>query len=99
MASFKALMLARADGGASAAWMQLDDADLMDGDVMVRVTHSTINHKDGLALSGRLPGLRLPLIPGIDFSGAVTRPLTDVVALAPQILAGKIRGRVVLEVG
>ncbi len=43
----------------------------MDGDVTVRVTHSTINYKDGLALTGKLPGLRLPLIPGIDFAGTV----------------------------
>jgi acrylyl-CoA reductase (NADPH) len=70
-AGFKALMLARRDGGVGASWMQLDDADLMEGDVTVAVTHSTINYKDGLVLQGRLPGLRLPLIPGIDFAGAV----------------------------
>ena len=71
MASFKALMLARADGGVQPSWLQLDDSDLMEGDVTVRVTHSTINYKDGLVLMGKLPGLRLPLIPGIDFSGTV----------------------------
>lgn len=71
MARFKALLLTRVENGISASWSQLTDDDLMDGDVTVRVTHSSINYKDGLVLSGRLPGLRLPLIPGIDFAGSV----------------------------
>lgn len=71
MDDFKALMLSRGDGGVRASWETLRTSDLMDGDVTVRVTHSTINYKDGLALTGRLPGLRLPLIPGIDFAGTV----------------------------
>ena len=49
----------------------MQDADLGDGDVTVAVTHSTINFKDGLALTGRLPGMRLPLVPGVDFAGSV----------------------------
>jgi acrylyl-CoA reductase (NADPH) len=49
----------------------MNEAALGDGDVTVRVTHSTINYKDGLALTGRLPGMRLPLVPGIDFAGSV----------------------------
>src|SRR4029079_10696326 len=48
------------------------EADLGDGDVTVRVTHSTLNYKDALALTGRLPGMRLPLVPGVDFAGTVT---------------------------
>ena len=71
MDDFRALMLSRGDGAVSAAWTTLRESDLMDGDVTVRVTHSTINYKDGLALTGRLPGMRLPLVPGIDFAGAV----------------------------
>jgi acrylyl-CoA reductase (NADPH) len=71
MASFKGLLLSRLEGELRAVWSQLTDADLMEGDVTVRVTHSTLNYKDGLALMGKLPGLRLPLIPGIDFAGTV----------------------------
>jgi acrylyl-CoA reductase (NADPH) len=71
MEKFKGLMLSRAPGGVQASWQDVSDSDLGDGDVTVRVTHSTINYKDGLALTGKLPGLRLPLIPGIDFAGAV----------------------------
>ena len=44
----------------------------MEGDVTVRVTHSTINYKDGLAITGKAPVVRRwPMIPGIDFAGAV----------------------------
>jgi acrylyl-CoA reductase (NADPH) len=50
----------------------MDEAELMEGDVTVRVTHSTVNYKDGLALSGKsaIPR-RFPLVLGIDFSGIV----------------------------
>jgi acrylyl-CoA reductase (NADPH) len=82
MDDFRALMLSRGEGGVRAAWATLREADLMDGDVTVRVTHSTINYKDGLALTGRLPGIRLPLIPGIDFAGTV------VASSHPEFAAG-----------
>ncbi|MDP1908507.1 MAG: MDR family oxidoreductase [Hyphomicrobium sp.] len=71
MSGYNALLLSRAEGGVSAAWTPMQDADLGDGDVTVAVTHSTLNFKDGLALTGRLPGMRLPLVPGIDFAGSV----------------------------
>lgn len=71
MSDFKALVAARGEGGVQAQWQTLSDDDLMEGDVTVAVTHSTINYKDGLVLTGRLPGMRLPLIPGIDFAGRV----------------------------
>ena len=48
--------------------------DLMDGDVEVRISHSTINYKDGLAITGRSPVVRrFPMIPGIDFAGIIER--------------------------
>jgi acrylyl-CoA reductase (NADPH) len=44
----------------------------MDGDVTVRVSHSTVNYKDGLAITGKSPVVRrFPMIPGIDFAGVV----------------------------
>ena len=52
---------------------QLGEADLMDGDVSIDVEYSTMNYKDGLALTGRSPVVRrFPLIPGIDFCGKVS---------------------------
>ena len=54
------------------AWQELGEGDLMEGDVAVRVSHSTINYKDGLALTGKAPVIRRwPMIPGIDFAGKV----------------------------
>lgn len=70
--NFNAFVLSRGEGGQQLAWTALTDSDLMDGDVTVRVSHSTINYKDGLALTGKAPVVRRwPMIPGIDFAGKV----------------------------
>ncbi|MDE3115892.1 MAG: oxidoreductase [Pseudomonadota bacterium] len=69
---FNAIMV-RNDGGTSIASMvELGHSDLMDGDVVVAVSHSTVNYKDGLAITGRAPVVRkFPMIPGIDLAGTV----------------------------
>jgi acrylyl-CoA reductase (NADPH) len=73
MERFKALLLTKGDKGPQVAWSELGEADLMDGDVTVRVSHSTLNYKDGLAITGKAPVVRRwPMIPGIDFAGKVT---------------------------
>ena len=73
-ATFRALRLHKTDGAPEARFEDLTDADLMDGDVDVRVDYSTVNYKDGLAVTGRAPVVRAwPLIPGIDFAGVVER--------------------------
>jgi acrylyl-CoA reductase (NADPH) len=71
--TFHALLLTKDDDGEqSVDWTEVDEADLMDGDVTVEVSHSTINFKDGLALTGSSPVVRRwPMIPGIDFVGTV----------------------------
>jgi acrylyl-CoA reductase (NADPH) len=72
MATFKAIRIDKTDSGTAAAYVDFDEADLMDGDVTVRVTHSTVNYKDGLAITGKSPVVRrFPMIPGIDFAGIV----------------------------
>ena len=72
MATFKAIRIDKADKGTTAALAQFDEADLMDGDVTVRVEWSTLNYKDGLALTGKAPVVRrFPMIAGIDFAGTV----------------------------
>ncbi len=69
---FEALLLTKSESGQNAAWTKLAEQDLMEGDVTVRVTHSTINYKDGLAITGKGPVVRRwPMIPGIDFAGIV----------------------------
>ena len=72
MDTFKALVATKSDGEQRVDWTELTPADLMEGDVVVRVTHTTVNYKDGLALTGRAPIVRRwPLIPGIDLAGTV----------------------------
>ena len=69
---FEALVLTKTEAGPAAAWTRLSEADLMEGDVTVRVTHSTVNYKDGLAITGKAPVVRRwPMVPGIDFAGVV----------------------------
>ena len=70
--SFRALRLNKTDNGQAHEIVELTEADLMDGDVTVAVSHSTLNYKDGLALTGASPVVRVwPMIPGIDFAGTV----------------------------
>lgn len=72
MGTFKAWIVDKTEGGQTLRFGDFDDADLMDGDVTVRITHSTVNYKDGLAMTGRSPIVRrFPMIPGIDFAGVV----------------------------
>jgi acrylyl-CoA reductase (NADPH) len=62
----------KAESGQKVALRDFDENDLMDGDVTVRVEHSTINYKDGLAITGKAPVVRrFPMIAGVDFSGTV----------------------------
>ena len=69
---FQAYQVGKNDDGQRCTLTQLDDSDLMEGDVTVRVDYTTLNYKDGLALTGRSPIIRkFPLTPGIDFSGSV----------------------------
>jgi acrylyl-CoA reductase (NADPH) len=70
--TFKAIVIDKGDGGQKVALTDFDDAGLMDGDVTVRVEWSTLNYKDGLAITGKAPVVRrFPMIPGIDFAGTV----------------------------
>ena len=70
--TFRALRLHKTDAAPDARFEDLSLDDLMDGDVVVRVECSTVNFKDGLALTGKSPVVRVwPLIPGIDFAGVV----------------------------
>ncbi len=72
MDRFKALLISKEDGGQRVEWTEMGVADLMPGDVTVRVSHSTINYKDGLAITGKGPVVRRwPMIPGIDIAGTV----------------------------
>jgi acrylyl-CoA reductase (NADPH) len=72
VATFKAIRIDKAEKGTTAALAQFDEAELMEGDVTVRVEWSTVNYKDGLAVTGKAPVVRrFPMIAGIDFAGTV----------------------------
>jgi acrylyl-CoA reductase (NADPH) len=68
----KAIVIDKGEGGQQVALRDFDEAGLMEGDVTVRISHSCLNYKDGLALTGKAPVVRrFPMIPGIDFAGVV----------------------------
>lgn len=72
-ATFRAIYLTQDDGGATHADVrEVSSDELPPGDVTVAVSHSTINFKDGLAITGRGKVVRsFPMVPGIDFAGTV----------------------------
>jgi acrylyl-CoA reductase (NADPH) len=70
--TFKAIRIDKGTDGQTVALTQFDDSELMEGDVTVRPEWSTVNYKDGLALTGKAPVVRRwPMVPGIDFAGTV----------------------------
>jgi len=72
VATFKAIVIEKTDAGQSVGLKDFDEKDLMDGDVTVAVEWSTVNYKDGLALTGKAPVVRrFPMIAGVDFAGTV----------------------------
>lgn len=69
---FKGILIEKDESGYSAALKEIDDSHLPEGDVTVRVSHSTLNYKDGLAITGKGPVVRkFPMVPGIDLAGVV----------------------------
>jgi acrylyl-CoA reductase (NADPH) len=69
---FRAFLITKDEAGQKAELTDLGPSDLMAGDVVVAVSHSTVNYKDGLAVTGRSPVVRkFPMIGGIDFAGIV----------------------------
>jgi len=69
---FQGIVIDRHETGQQAGLQTLDDAQLPAGNVTVRVGYSTLNYKDGLAITGKSPVVRkFPMVPGIDFVGEV----------------------------
>ncbi|MFN0191587.1 MAG: MDR family oxidoreductase [Aestuariivirga sp.] len=70
--TFRALIVDKTDGGQTVGIRDMTEDELMEGDVTIEVSHSSVNYKDGLALTGKAPIIRrFPLIPGVDFAGTV----------------------------
>ncbi|HEY6612017.1 MAG TPA: MDR family oxidoreductase [Pseudomonas sp.] len=69
---FRAILIDKDDNGYRASVQMLEEAQLPEGDVQVRVSHSTLNYKDALAITGKSPVVRqFPMVPGIDLAGIV----------------------------
>jgi len=72
VATFKAIVINRAANGQTVALTDFDDNDLMDGNVVMRPEWSTVNYKDGLAVTNTSPVVRrFPMIAGVDAAGTV----------------------------
>jgi len=89
MTSFTAIRIDKDAAGQRAAYVEMDERDLMAGDVDLDVTHSAINYKDGLAITGKGPVVRrFPMIPGVDLAARVTRSRHPAFAPGDSVVAG-----------
>ena len=86
--SFKAVRVEKSGAEQRVGFAEVEEAELMEGDVTVRVTHSTVNYKDGLALSGKSPIPRkFPMFLGIDFAGIVESSAHPGFAAGDEVVA------------
>lgn len=84
---FKALLVDKKEDQYQTRLTELDDSQLPEGDVTVRVEYSTLNYKDGLAISGRSPVVRsFPMVPGIDLAGVVEASNHDRYKVGDRVL-------------
>lgn len=84
---FKALLIEKDDQPYRASIKVLDDSDLPEGDVTVRIDYSTINYKDGLAITGKSPVVRnFPMVAGIDFAGTVESSQHDAWNIGDRVI-------------
>ncbi|MDP2559968.1 MDR family oxidoreductase [Psychrobium sp. 1_MG-2023] len=84
---FKGILIEKDDQGYRAGLQDIDDSVLMAGDVSVDVLYSTLNYKDGLAITGKGPVVRnFPMIPGIDLVGEVTNSDSDKFSVGDKVL-------------
>src|SRR5256885_6864839 len=84
---FKAIGMNKQDGAQTARLTDLQDAELPDAPVTVRVEYSTINYKDGLVITGKSPVVRkFPMVPGIDLAGIVENSTSDTWRAGDRVL-------------
>ena len=84
---FKAILIDKQEGVQSVRLAELDEGQLPEAPVSVRVEFSTINYKDGLAITGKSPVVRkFPMVPGIDFAGVVEASTSDAWRAGDRVL-------------
>ena len=86
--TFKALLASKNGDTISTDLVELEEKDLMPGDVTIAVDYSTVNYKDGMALTGRAPIIQtFPLIPGIDLAGTVEESSYPGIEVGDRVVA------------
>jgi acrylyl-CoA reductase (NADPH) len=89
MTDFAAIRIDRDETGQRAAYVEMDESELMEGDVDIDVTHSALNYKDGAAMTGAAPMVRrFPMIPGVDLAGRVSASRHPGFAPGDLVVAG-----------
>ena len=84
---FKGILIEKDDAGYRATLSDIDEAQLPEGDVTVKVQYSTLNYKDGLAITGKGPVVRkFPLVPGIDLVGTVESSSHEGIAVGDAVV-------------
>lgn len=84
---FRGLLIDKQDGQQTVAVQMLSEDSLPEGDVTVRVAYSSLNYKDGLAMTGRSPVVRkFPMVPGIDFAGTVETTTNPAFTVGDQVV-------------
>lgn len=84
---FKGILIEKDDAGYRATLSDIDEAQLPEGDVTVNVQYSTLNYKDGLAITGKGPVVRkFPLVPGIDLVGTVESSSHEGIAVGDAVV-------------
>ncbi|REL34995.1 MDR family oxidoreductase [Thalassotalea euphylliae] len=84
---FKSIVINKDEQGYQAQVKEVDDSILPEGDVTIDVSHSTLNYKDALAITGKAPVVRsFPMIPGIDLAGTVTASDSDKFKVGDKVL-------------
>ncbi|MEX3691229.1 MDR family oxidoreductase [Paraburkholderia sp. BR14263] len=84
---FKAIVIDKESGSYEARVAEFDEARLPEGDVLVDVGYSTLNYKDGLAITGKGPVVRsFPMVPGIDFAGTVAQSANPAYAVGDAVV-------------
>ena len=89
MNTFRALLVLKTESGQKAEFVEMTEDQLMAGEVTIRVSHSSVNYKDGLAVSGKSSIIRqFPLIPGIDIAGKVQRSTSSHWKVGDDVVLG-----------
>jgi len=84
---FKAILLQQVEKKTCAELLDLDDTNLPTVDTIVKISHSTINYKDALAITGKAPVVRkFPMVPGIDFAGVVESTSSDRLSVGDRVV-------------